>query len=331
MTFGSTAFLTITIAVVLAVIAAKMAGQVVADKSRASLRDQVIRSIQTSSGEVADVISRRIENLQGLVTLQSEVVRDRIVGYPEPGWEDDQYVPFLDILSGQNQYPLQGIPPIRDWEVNSTFISSSATEDLQDRATILNLNGSSYYFDTSRYSYRFQGNCDPSISDPHDSNYYPNCTEANNNVDTGGVIQPVATNKFLAEKSAAIGVFMKPLWESHPEVLVLGMGFHNSGAGAMLDFPAFKISAASSYTSQGCEWMAETNPLTREPYGTSEEIARCHPRGTHVDQREFNPLERGWCADQALHPLEVRMFGPYQESDHGVWLMTFGTAVFDRM
>jgi hypothetical protein len=330
-TFGSTAFLTIALAVLLATIAAQLAGKIVQDEARNSLRNQVIRNIRSTSTYAADVIQRRLTNLEGAAALQNEIVRDRIVGYPDRGWEDDLHVPFFDTLSQRNVYPIQANPLPRDWSVRIGLLNESmADEHFQERSDLLKMYGT-FGFNTSTAIYRFQGNCDPDETDPASVTYYPNCNDANNDVVTGGIVRPVETTKHLAQKAAEIGIIMKPIWESHPEILLLSVGFHNSGAGSDVSFPAFNTDGTAQYISQGCEWMRQINPLTGKPYGTVVEISRCRSRGELVNERDYNPLEREWCADQALHPGKVRNFGPFRSSDDSLWLISLGKAVFDRL
>jgi hypothetical protein len=75
---------------------------------------------------------------------------------------------------------------------------------------------------------------------------------------------------------------------------------------------------------------AATNNYTGRPVGTEEEINRCTPAGARSSIREYNGLERAWCADQALHPGETRIFGPYAGLTFLSWRLTVGRAVFDR-
>jgi hypothetical protein len=330
-TFGSTAFLTIALAVLLSTFTAQLAGKIVQEDARDSLRTQVIRNIRSTSTYVADVIERRLSNLEGAVALQGEIVRDRIVGYPSSGWEDDRHVPFFDTLSQRNVYPIEGTPLPRDWNVTIGVLNESmAAENLQERSDLVKIYGS-FGFNTSTAIYRFQGNCDPDEMDPFSATYYPNCTDANNDVETGGVVRPVESTKYLAKKAAEIGILMKPIWESHPEILLMSVGFRNSGAGSELLFPAYTAVGTEHYISQGCEWMRTINPFTGKPYGTLEEISRCRSEGEVVNERDYNPLERQWCADQALHPGKVRNFGPFRSSADFLWLISLGKAVFDRL
>jgi hypothetical protein len=134
----------------------------------------------------------------------------------------------------------------------------------------------------------------------------------------------------LEQKAADIAIFLKPLWEAEPSAIMASVFFHNSGAGAATTFPSFKANSAMQYPSSGCDWMREINPYTGEPLGTEEEIARCSPAGTLVHIREYNAMERLFCHDQARHPGETRIFGPYLDSVWGQWRLTVGQAVFDR-
>ena len=63
---------------------------------------QVVANAQASSQHAADTLSKKFENLEGVVSLLGEVTRDRIVGYPREGWQNDDDVPFLDTVSGRN-------------------------------------------------------------------------------------------------------------------------------------------------------------------------------------------------------------------------------------
>jgi hypothetical protein len=252
--------------------------------------------------------------------IQHELVRDRIMGYPDRGWENDAHVPFFDLKSESNVYPIKSPPLPRDWSVREVVNVSGLPKHLRDDI-----------FDTSTAMYRFQGNCDPEKTKPTDKEYYLNCTDANNDVNTGGVVRPVPSNRFIAEKAADVGALLKPLWEAHPEIARLRVGFHNSGAGSDLFYPSFHVDGNASYVSQGCVWMSKTNPLTGRPYASEFEIARCRSNGTVVFERDTNPLEQEWCRDQALNAGVVRSFGPFYSGSNSLWMLGVGTAVFDRM
>ncbi|KAL3915878.1 MAG: hypothetical protein SGILL_005439 [Bacillariaceae sp.] len=161
--------------------------------------------------------------------------------------------------------------------------------------------------------------------------YHPFCEERYNNATLGGGINPTDTLAPLEQKAADISVFMKAIWEAEPAAMSISVYFFNSGAGAVVQFPSYVSNSEAAYISAGCEWMRETNPYTSLPYATEEEIARCEPSGTKVPLRLYNPMERPFCSDQALHPGEVRISGPYLDANWGTWRLTVGQAVFDRL
>jgi hypothetical protein len=255
-----------------------------------------------------------------------EIVRDRIVGYPDE-FADDRHVPFIDRDTGEAAYPLKAKLLPRDWQVVSNWNEDNLEEHAQERAKIsIDLVG---FLSTESAFFNFQGNCNPehTVGMP---GYHPFCDEKYNNATLGGAINPTDTLVALEQKAADISVFMKAIWEGEPAAMSISVYFFNSGAGAVVQFPSYMSNSEASYVSSGCEWMRETNIFTGEPYGTEEEIARCEPAGTTVPLRLYNPMERPFCSDQALHPGEVRITGPYLDANWGNWRMTVGQAVFDR-
>jgi len=300
-------------------------------------------------------------DMEGTIQLMVEAVRDRIVGYPYEGWDNDAYVPFFEDVEqrqeeegvittetnntntsdGQRRrrrvYPLRHPPPPMEWNIIPNLNPRNAREHLQEREPWLSLFPA---VSTATAGYLMQGACDPSVVDSDDpvnrGRYYPNCTDANNDIGTGGVVQPTPTNMGLYERSGELTVFLKALWESQRDALSLGVYFVNSGAGSQVVFPGYVWPSGDPavqfppYMSHGCDWMRKINPYTGVPFGTDEYIARCHPAGTMVPQREFNAMERPWCAKFASEPEIVGYYGPYRALDHGIALMTVGKAVFDR-
>jgi hypothetical protein len=325
--YGCTALCTITLVVLLATIAAIHAGDVVKEQTKDLMYDQAIEGLRGSTVESADLFSKKFEQLRGSAALLVEIVRDRIVGYPNE-YEDDQNVPFVDMETGKNKYPLRGPKLPRDFEVRSNWSPDTIAEHAQERAAPLaRFVG---IMSTRSAQFSFQGNCNPADIDPNGPGYLENCTDANNDPSLGGVLHPVKTLAGLEQPASDISLFLKPLWESEPSAVMTSVYFHNSGAGAILSFPSFPSLTAINYTSAGCEWMRERNPYTGEPYGSDEEIARCSPAGSDVPIRRYNPMERLFCHDQVLHPEEVRIFGPYLDSVWGQWRLTVGQAVYDR-
>jgi len=323
--FGVSAFLTLTVVVVLASTSAYTAAKTVKSETDKVMRDQVIRNLLNSSRFLAEQYTVHMQNLEGVIQIMTEITQDRIVGYPDSGWEDDRNVPFLDMDTNTNKYPLK-VPPVPlDWNVTGNIRPENAFEHMQERSE---WRGELPIASTP--SYFMQGICDPSVTDPDNPSYYENCTEANNNVTTGGVVAPSPTSQGLYEKSGDLGVLLKPLYESHEEILRIGLHFSNSGAGAGLTYPGYVRDKTPPYESIGCDWMREINPYTGEAYANETEIERCHPAGTLVPHREYNPMERAWCRDFALRPKEVVFYGPFQANGNGIALVSIGRGLFDR-
>ena len=85
------------------------------------------------------------------------------------------------------------------------------------------------------------------------------------------------------------------------------------------------------YVSIGCGWMNATNPFNNKSFATPEEIAKCHPSGQIVRQREYNPLERDWFRAFAVNAGKVTWYGPLWNKIHEPPYMRVGKGVFDRM
>ena len=335
--YGITAVVTIVTVVVAGILAFNSAGKNVKNESRELFKTQLDSILQESGVLTGDILDKKMNHLRGSVDLLAEIVRDRIVGYPNDGWENDTHVPFVDRYTGRRMYPLRAELLPRDWMVQPQFYGLNRTENrsifeehLQERSGddmwvpfLENWNTQSAFFN-------FQGTCDPNSTGPYQVGYYPFCTKENNDASLGGKINPTDTLAGLEQKAADIGVFLKAIYEAQPLAISTGVIFVNSGAGAGIHFPAFAAPPGDMYVSAGCEWMRETNPYTGRPLGTEDEIKRCTPAGVKHSTREYNGLEREWCADQALHPGETRIFGPYAGAAWFTWRLTFGRAVFDR-
>ena len=363
--FGATGILTTSLVVALACACAISAGNLVREEAQKFMRQEVIDSISNSSLRAADTLSQELDHLRGTVALIAEIVRDRIAGYPQSGWDEDLFVPFptypneVTGVQGnqqENQYPLKSPLLPRDWNVPLNVNSSNYEEHALELFVLLHQQqhehhaGASFAehalprLSTASAVYSFQGTCDPSAAET-DPTYYPNCTGANNNGTTGGVVWPTPTSSGLEQRAADIGVFLKPIWESRNDILQVSVHFVNEGAGSMVHFPSFvHQNSDNAYESIGCDWLYENkNPRTGRPFLTEAQTAKCKPNGTSVPRREANPLETDWCRDQALHPDETRFYGPFQdeffrsgglEADQGedihVWVVRAGRAIFDR-
>lgn len=324
--YGSTAFITIAIVVIFATLAANHAGNIVNREAKELLNSQLASGLQDTELQIARIFEKKFETYKGSAALLSEIIQDRIIGYPDE-FEDDRHVPFRDLETGRNAYPLKGASLPRDFEIVPNWTPESLREHTQERAEFF----ADFvdYFTTSTSVFFFQGNCDPNQDDPAGIGYFENCTAANNDLKTGGVIHPVPTLSGIAEKANDIAIFLKPLFEAETKAMQVNVQFFNSGAGAVLSFPGGRA-GGGHYISSGCEWMLETNPFTGLAFGGDEEIARCSPAGTEVPFRRYNPMERDFCHDQARHPGEIRLFGPFIDALWGKWRMTVGQAIFDR-
>lgn len=253
LSFGSTALIALTIVVAMAVICSNIAGNIVTSRSGQGLTEQVKTRLVKDSRFVAESLSSYMQNLEGTVQLMAEVVKDRIVGFPEAGWQEDKFVPFRDRDTGTNKYPLKS-PSLRmDFEIDRNINENNSFEHVQERDVWVPFLPP---VSSANASFFMQGVCDPSVADPGALTYYVNCSVANNDVETGGVIQPTSTNKGLYEKAGDIGILLKPLFESQAEILRAGVYFVNSGAGSLVHFPGnVRNGSLAPYTSLGCEWM----------------------------------------------------------------------------
>ena len=333
LTFGSVSALTIVVVMVVAIIASVLTGNSIKAESAANVETWVKQSLGTTARYVAETVSPRLMPTD-LVQIMYEVARDRFAGYPTT--EDDSDTPFFDTISQTNVYPLSNPPLPLDWDFRHTpdervgnVNEANYEEHVQDRWSWFSANPR---LSTALSLYTMQGACDPRSTNANDMEFYPNCTDANNDISTGGVIQPSPTNAQVARKAADLSPFLKALFEYHQDIKELGYYFSNSGAGSSIMFPHYEIDGRNSYTSVGCDWMRAPNPIdpTLGPIGTEEEIARCHPEGIEVPVREYNPLERGWCRDQALRPDRVQNIGPFRDAwNPDNWLMLAGRSIYD--
>ncbi|CAB9519606.1 expressed unknown protein [Seminavis robusta] len=352
LSFGATGVITTSLVILMACLCVLSTGRVVQENARAFISREVISSISNSSQYAAESFSQELDHLRGTVSLIVEIVRDRIVGYPNDGWENDTHVPFRN-LQGQQKYPLKSPLLPRDWMVTPNIHWNNYQEHVQELFDLLQKqhmapSHGKPMLSTESAAFVFPGNCDPTVTDTNHPAYYPNCTQANNNAQTGGVVKPTRTLKGLEQPAADIGVLLKPIWESRPDLMMVSVHFVNEGAGAMVQFPSFAHAKNDqAYQSIGCDWLHENkNPLTGRPFLTQNQTARnCHPKGTWVSSREFNAMETPFCRDQALHPHVTRFFGPVvddfftkgafsidpeEDDDLFFWVMHIGRAIFDR-
>lgn len=229
-----------------------IAGDILGRDAEDVLRAQVTRRLVSTGRLTSDTLFAYMNIVNGATQLIAEIVKDRIVGYPEAGWEEDEFVPFFDRETNSSKYPLKSPPLAMDWSMERNINSTNFDEHLpgRDEPTQFDL----ATFASSLPSYFMQGTCDPYESNVSALSYYDNCTRANNDIQTGGVV-PTPTSKGLYEKAADLGLLMKPIYEATPGLSFMGVYFHNSGAGSMVHYPGIAMGSHDSYISEGCDWM----------------------------------------------------------------------------
>jgi len=284
-----------------------------------------------------------------------------IVGYgdlndnDDNGWERDAYVPFRDRTTGRNVYPLNASPLALDWNVSQQRIlnnnnnnNSNSNNNNNDYAHEEHWqgrwDGTEPFLLQNHHlaplpSFFLQGVCDPNETNVTAAAYYPNCTAAHNDVTTGGAVQPTDAAFALYQKSADIGILLKPFFEAQREIAHVRVDFHNQGAGATVSYPGGILniimnSGEASYISQGCNWMRQPNPRTGRPLGTATEMQRCHAPESRVPAREFNAMEHGPCPAWALASgITWEQQQQQQSSSNGTTtspVVSVGQGVFDR-
>ena len=291
------------------------------------------RGSTESLSPLLHAVSQKFANLDGMASIMQQATMDRFAGYPDhPGYPGDLNVPFFDIVSRTNKYPLKWNESLPlDWEVQPMVTSENYKEHVGDRFSWYSGNAR---ISTGTAAYRMQGACDPdaTVGDPE---YYSGCTTAHNNLTTGGVTAPTETNFLIERKARDLIPFLKPLYESIDDVKGVGIFFANAGAGSVITFPALVADGTMSpYISDGCDWAAVTNPRTGSPILSNSERNNCHPSGDSVQQRDYNPMDRAWCKSQALQSniFKTSFYGPYKDAwSENLWLITIGRPVYDRL
>ena len=255
------------------------------------------------------------------------------------------------------QYPLDharlaGLLPY-DWNITynlvddrsrpSTIYKEYLEEQLQERKDLFEQLGLIDRISTRRGSFAFPRNCNPNQTNIEAWDYYPNCVESSTARETDDDRTPPRIDSDtvseitlpLRRKSTDLSILLRALWESDPGIVSVGIYYMNDGYSATLRYPGEDMSQDEddSYVSIGCDWMLTTiNPYTQQPLATTSQVAKCHERLTEVkDLKFYNPFERPFCRDQAQHPGQTRIFGPYADTKNGIWKITFGQAIFDRM
>ena len=329
LSFGLVTVFSIFFVMIMAIVATIQSGSELQRISRANLQSWATTKVGQSSRYVAETMTQKLFAMEGLARIMVVTTQERFIGYPDaPGYEDDSLVPFYDIQTQTNRYPLSAATKIPlDWNWTTNINQTNWDEHLQHRYDWYDSVG------TAHPVFRLQGACDPNAPPGHPT-YFHNCTAQSNDITTGGNVAPTTTARLIHAKSSDYAMaVLKPLFEHHKDVHLLGIYFANDGAGAVVNYPSKTLNSNGNYTSAGCAWMKDiSHPHLTEinkTIGTTEQISRCHSRGSVVNNREYNPLERTWCQQQAIHPMRVHKQGPYLDAFSNEWLMTFGQAVYD--
>jgi hypothetical protein len=333
LSFGSVNFATILMVIAVCILVTFLAGESVKEINSNAFTNQLVPDIQALTVRyLAESLERQVMPFD-LIDIMEEATQDRLQGYPDSLFanEASQHVPFKDVVTGLNIYPIVGDPMFLDWQIPQDVTDENFQEHVQDSRW------HAFYkyqpaVSTTSAVYIFPGICHPNVTDPTSSLYWPNCTMVNNNISTGGVVQPVPSAEPLFRASNDLIPLIKAIFESKEEIRDLGLYFASMGAGASFNFPAFPYRTQSTYISIGCNWMSAPNPINPSlgPIGTPEEIQRCHPFGESVSRRVYNPLERPWCRDQALNPQKTMLDIAMDTWNPGHWLLFMGRAIYDR-
>jgi hypothetical protein len=324
LSFGSINLVTITVVVVVCVSLSLIAGQNVKSTSTYTMEHLAIQSLGTRSRYLAESLTESII-LVDTVKFLHEATQDRFEGHPNP---TDDHVPFFDLNSGANVYPLKGPPMPLEWNVSPNVNELNYEEFLQGRWKTYK----STPVDTSQAGFLMQGACNPLELDPLASTFWPNCTEANNNISTGGIVRPSNETELYHRKGSDMVPILRAVFEQWEVIGDLGLYFLNNGAGAGVNYPHYSVSTQSTYTSIGCDWLLSPNPYDpNRTIGSTEMASKCRPEGEEVSNRLYNPMERSWCRDMASNPEKLYMEVHENAWSPGEWLLILGKSVYDRL
>ena len=344
LSFGFVSITMISFVMVVCIAVTILSGQSVNKSTLETFDDLALKVEGRTVRYMAEFLTHRLIP-SDLVEIVWEATRERIAGYPNaPGFAEDVHVPFYDIDSKTNRYPIVGQPLPLEWQLKdfSNVNEANYQEHIHDRWRWYISHDGDIGPSTQSAVYLMQGACDPDTTgtagNPASHMVYPNCTDANNDLRTGGVVAPTDTNELLHRKSSDLSPLLKALYEYQQDIKSLGIAFSNSGAGSTVRFPHYEEHSHTTYISHGCDWMRKANPFAPEQnIGDEDMINRCHPAGTKVSYREYNPMEQDWCQRQALEPQKIHSDGPhldpswYHSTGEYFWTLTVGRAIYDRV
>jgi hypothetical protein len=333
--FGTVNFCTTALVIISCISVSFYVGDSVKKINQKAFENQLVPGIQAKTVRyLAESLEQQFIPFD-LVDIIEEAFQDRFQGYPNSIGGEDNSVPFRDSLTGRNIYPIVGDPMFLDWEVPADVTEDNYLEHVTNPLRWEHFLSKQIAVSTKSAVFYYQGSgCDPNATDSvNDLLYWPNCTAANHNISTGGAIHPVPTLGPIYRGSNDLLPLFKAIYEVTPDIQDLGLYFNSMGAGASFIFPAYPRTIKDSYyTSLGCDWMATPNPMDPSlgPIGTPEEISRCNKKGESVSSILYNPLERGWCRDQALNPHKTQVDAVVDAFNGQEWLLSVGRAIYDR-
>ena len=329
LSFGSVNLLAVVSLVVGCLIVAHLVGQNIKKINQENFEDRLVNSIQSTTVRyLAHSLEQQFMPVD-LIDVLEEVAQDRFQGYPSS--LEEKITPFKDAYTGEQVYPIDNDDLFLDWQIPAHVTEENYLENLQSSRWD-GFYKSQSSVSTQNAAFLMQGACDPDEVDPDTgAAYWPNCTSANNDIASGGAIHPLSSTGRLHDMGKDVVPMLKAIMEAKSEVRDLGLYFKNQGAGATVNFPAYPLQTQVEYESIGCDWLLQPNPVDPRlgTIGTREEASRCHKNGEFVSNRLYNPMERGWCRDQALNPKKT-FLDSYIGVFSGQWLLSIGRALYDR-
>ena len=179
LSFGIVSTLTLCIMMVATITLSVSTGNSVKARCREPL-DEWLSDNTATARYVTEAFAPKLPS--NIVDSLHAIVRDRFEGYPDAqGYEDDSLVPFYDVTTKRQRYPLD-LPMLpMDWQLDPNVDVRNADEQLQGRGHWF----PGFMVSTASAFYGMQGTCDPEETNKTAATYYPNCTDAHNNMTTG--------------------------------------------------------------------------------------------------------------------------------------------------
>jgi len=163
LSFGFVSVAMLSFVTVVCVAVAILSGQSVKNSTFDTFDELALRVKGTTGRYMAEFLTHKLIP-KDLVEIIRETTRDRIVGYPDaPGFAEDAYVPFFDVDSGKNRYPIISQPLPLDWQLRRyrNVNESNQFEHTQNRWIWHTSDRGDLGLSTQSASYHMQGTCNP--------------------------------------------------------------------------------------------------------------------------------------------------------------------------